>query len=220
MCSLLPRGESVLTMILSALVGLSATCVICAELVERRCVVYLCKPLAMLWVILIALLPPHSGAISYRALLVAGLLCSLGGDILLMLPKDRFLAGLGAFLGAHLFYIAAFVTQAGGLGPWQLILPLALILALVTRWLWPHLGVLRLAVLAYEVVILAMAWRAWVAWAALGTGCALGAAIGAILFVASDLMLAYNRFVRPLRGAPMWILGAYFAAQWLLALSA
>src|SRR5437016_14122422 len=41
--------------------------------------------------------------------LVAALAFSLLGDIFLMLPADLFLAGLAAFLIAHLAYIGAFV---------------------------------------------------------------------------------------------------------------
>jgi uncharacterized membrane protein YhhN len=45
------------------------------------------------------------------------------------------------------------------------------------------------------------------------------AAAGAALFVASDSALAVNRFVRHFRRADALVLGAYFAAQTLIALS-
>jgi len=213
------KRNAMFTSTLSALAWLSAGGAIGAELRGKRRVVYLCKPLTMVGMILLAFLPPHGAAPTYRALIVAGLLCSLGGDVLLMLPTDRFLAGLGAFLCAHILYAVAFCVQTTDLGPWYLAIPFILALALVTRLLWSSLGALKPPVLAYEIVILVMAWRAWLAWATLGAGRALLAAAGATLFVASDVMLAYNRFLRPLRGAPIWILGTYFAAQWLLALS-
>lgn len=207
------------TIVFSMLTGVTATSAISAEVRRHRPALYLCKPLTMVWVILIALLPPHGASPAYRVLIVGGLLASLVGDVLLMLPKDHFLAGLGAFLGAHILYTVAFFVQARSLGPWYLVAPFVLILGFFTRWLWPHLGALQLPVLVYEIVILTMAWRAWVAWTTLGADRALWAAAGATLFVASDVMLAYNRFLRPLKGAPIWILGAYFVAQWLLALS-
>ena len=40
---------------------------------------------------------------------------SLAGDVLLMLPRDQFVAGLSAFLVAHLCYIAGFWTDGPGL---------------------------------------------------------------------------------------------------------
>ncbi len=63
--------------------------------------------------------------------------------------------------------------------------------------------------------------------AALAVGRSLGsmsagtaaAAIGALLFMASDAMLAINRFRRPFRLAQAAVLGCYFAGQLLIALS-
>lgn len=45
------------------------------------------------------------------------------------------------------------------------------------------------------------------------------AAVGAVLFVASDSMIAINRFQGHFRLAELLILVTYFTAQWLIALS-
>jgi alkenylglycerophosphocholine/alkenylglycerophosphoethanolamine hydrolase len=45
------------------------------------------------------------------------------------------------------------------------------------------------------------------------------AAVGALLFVASDSALAWNRFKSEFKSAQAVILATYFAAQWLIALS-
>jgi uncharacterized membrane protein YhhN len=42
---------------------------------------------------------------------------------------------------------------------------------------------------------------------------------GAAFFMASDAVLAFDRFVRPVRRAQMAILATYFVAQTLIALS-
>jgi uncharacterized membrane protein YhhN len=42
-------------------------------------------------------------------------------------------------------------------------------------------------------------------------------AAGALLFMASDSLLAINLFVAPLMLSPLWILSTYFVAQWLIA---
>lgn len=44
------------------------------------------------------------GAYGVSKIFLLALLFSLLGDIFLMLPRERFLAGLGAFLLAHLAY--------------------------------------------------------------------------------------------------------------------
>ncbi|NUP87998.1 MAG: hypothetical protein HUU30_19915, partial [Burkholderiaceae bacterium] len=45
------------------------------------------------------------------------------------------------------------------------------------------------------------------------------AALGGGLFVFSDAMLATNKFMAPLPAATLWVLPAYWAAQWLIASS-
>ena len=78
---------------------------------------------------------------------------------------------------------------------------------------------MRTPVLVYELVIVTMAWRATARWAATREVGALLALVGAILFVVSDSALAINRFVGKYKAAQALILGTYFCAQWLIALS-
>jgi uncharacterized membrane protein YhhN len=151
------------------------------------------------------------------ALLWAGLVFSLFGDVFLMLPRDRFVPGLVSFLVAHLLYVAAF--RQGGVGfRWMLALPYALYAAVLLRVLLPRVGALKIPVLVYALVLTAMAWIAAERAAAGLPGGSL-AAIGAALFVVSDSALALNRFVRPFRGAQPLVLSTYYAAQTLIALS-
>jgi uncharacterized membrane protein YhhN len=42
-------------------------------------------------------------------------------------------------------------------------------------------------------------------------------ALGGALFVASDALLATNKFAAPLPAASLWILATYWAAQWCIA---
>jgi len=48
----------------------------------------------------------------YGMLLLAGLVCSLAGDVFLMLPEDRFIPGLASFLAAQICYAIAFWSDA------------------------------------------------------------------------------------------------------------
>jgi uncharacterized membrane protein YhhN len=73
---------------------------------------YLCKPGVLVALIATALaLHPAPDAGARRVWFVAALVCSLAGDVLLMLPTDRFVAGLAAFLVGHLCYVAGFWTR-------------------------------------------------------------------------------------------------------------
>ena len=71
--------------------------------------VYLFKPITTTLLVAIAAWSPGAPGRLYRPLVVTGLLCSLAGDVFLMLPGDRFVAGLASFLAAHVCYISAFV---------------------------------------------------------------------------------------------------------------
>lgn len=142
-------------------------------------------------------------------LLLAALLLSLLGDALLISgAKPMFLAGLGAFLLAHVAYAAAFLGRAA-LPLWPLP-PLAVGVWLTLRWLWPHLGSMKGAVVAYCAVIAVMV--------AAAMGVSSGAVrVGAVLFFLSDLLVARDRFVAPGFGNRLVGLPLYYAAQLLLA---
>jgi uncharacterized membrane protein YhhN len=209
-----------MTVILSLLVLASALLTIRAEYKGARRQVYVFKPLTVVLVILIAL-QTKSAVTSplYKQLVVAGLVCSLAGDVFLMLPRERFVAGLVCFLAAHVCYIAAFTAGGGrtfslwGAGV------LALYGALMLRLLWPRLGRLKAPVTVYVATILLMAWQALNRWMMVGDGGSASALAGALLFFASDSALAWNRFRAEFKSAQGFVLGTYFAAQSLIALS-
>jgi uncharacterized membrane protein YhhN len=185
----------------------------------QRWQAYVFKPLATLLVLALALAQPTS-APAYLWALVGGLVFSTAGDVFLMLPRERFVAGLASFLIAHLFYIFAFsIGVPFGTAP-LLWLPFftagAVVVAVVWRGLAPAL---RGAVIAYVVVIAAMAGQALGRWHALGGDAALSVALGAALFVVSDSLLAINRFRAPFRAERALTLGSYWMAQILIALS-
>ena len=184
---------------------------------QRR--VYIFKPLTTSLIIVFALLiiPPVSG--TYKALILAGLCFSLAGDVFLMLPDDRFVAGLVSFLIAHLLYIAAFVSLGGfQLDGFAFLIYFAYGTVMLSR-LWPGLGSLRLPVLLYMAVILVMGWQALALWRTAPSVGALSVAIGAALFVLSDSVLAYDRFRRPFPAERAVVLSTYYVAQALIAVS-
>jgi uncharacterized membrane protein YhhN len=174
------------------------------------------KPLATLAVIAYAAQRGHD-APQARRWVLAGLALSLAGDIALLWPQQGFLPGLVAFLLAHLAYLGAF-TRVERLA--ARVLPFVVYAAVaggILALLWPGVpGALRVPVVAYVVCLAAMAAQAAVLWRC---GAPRGAvlAAGGALFVASDALLATNRFMAPLPAASLWILATYWAAQWCIA---
>jgi uncharacterized membrane protein YhhN len=207
-------------LVLVAAAAASAGLTIWADSKGRVTLVYVFKPLATALIIVLALIGRHTAGPYYETFILAGLACSLGGDILMMLRKKRFLGGLTAFLAAHAFYIAAFASRLHGPLSIGLVVPFAVYLGFMVGVLGKHLGRMRIPVFIYMAVIMAMATLAAQRYFQTAEAGALAAFGGSILFVASDTFLAANRFVRPFRGAQVFILSTYFAAQLLIALSA
>ena len=180
----------------------------------NRALEYVCKPLTLIMLLGTALaLDPRSDA--QRWAFVAALVGSLSGDVLLMI--DRFLPGLIAFFFAHVAYIVG--LRVGQVEYRPLLLSALVVfvaIAFVGRRILaavreraPELGT---PVSAYIAVIAVMVASA------LASGNPL-AATGAVLFMASDTLIAWNRFVTPLGWAPITIIVTYHLGQTGLVLS-
>ena len=204
---------------LAVSVVISALITIRAAYSPRRRWFYLFKPLTTILILLMALASPILAGNSYAFWVVIALAFSLGGDIALMLPEERFIWGLVSFLVAHLCFILAFTLRAGFReSPW-LSLPFVIAAIVILTQIAPRARRLRWPVTVYGLALLAMAWRAWAAWSILGSRPAFLAALGALLFVISDTSLGVNRFVRRFRWAQVVVLSTYYAAQALIAWS-
>jgi len=181
--------------------------------------IYIFKPLTMICIILIAVLNARRKLALYGIMIIAGLLCSLVGDIFLMLPAELFIAGLISFLVAHLFYIVAFIYGRPFQFSFWYLLPFLVYGVFIFIGLAPTLGKLKIPVLAYIIIILIMGWQAGERWRQLRHYTALLAFIGALLFIISDTVLAYNKFYEHLEFGRALNLGTYFLAQGLIAWS-
>jgi uncharacterized membrane protein YhhN len=182
------------------------------------------KPLTTLLIIVFAWRRAGSTVLQ-RRLIRIGLLLSLAGDVFLLWPKEGFLPGLVAFLLAHLAYIGAFCVPVRLAAKPLGFVAYAGIATLVLAWLWPGIAApLRAPVVAYVVCLATMAaqglawWRVSVERDAAGEApLARLAALGGLLFMVSDSLLAINKFALALPLASLWILATYWLAQWCIA---
>jgi len=177
---------------------------------DRARTEYWAKPMVMVLLIVAVVLDGgFDGTVT--ALVAVAFGWSLVGDVVLMLPGWPFEGGLSAFLVAHLCTIAAFLVA--GLEPGLLVVGVVLVggaaLALappVVRAAAAHATVLGWAVAAYIVVLGAMS--------ALGVGVGHWATIaGGLLFLASDALLGWGRFVGPAPGDRVAVHVTYHLAQ-------
>ena len=138
--------------------AVAVTALVASDCFDYRPGRYLGKPIAALafvWMA-ISLGAPDT---PYGSWLLAGLLCCLAGDLLLMPDSERcFLAGLVAFLCGHLLYGAAFLhlpRHFAGLAASAI--PAVLLLVFVARWLLPRVPArMQWPVGAYTLVITGM----------------------------------------------------------------
>ncbi|MGE7588719.1 lysoplasmalogenase [Peribacillus sp. NPDC101480] len=148
----------------------------------------------------------------YQSLIFLGLFfCMLGDGLLIW-----FVIGLSAFLIGHLFYITAF------LGLWNFswlrfatIVPISIYSTWISREIVHSLiergeHNLIIPVICYVTVISLMGWAAFM------TGNT-AAIIGGVLFVISDSILSWNKFIDDVAYSGPMIMLTYYAAQFCIA---
>lgn len=155
-----------------------------------------------------------------------GILISLAGDVLLLISLDRlFLAGLVAFLLAHIAYLVGFNIPIPGPSAWGFIL--AIIIGLGSTRVMRRIVVplaskgqarMQTPVIIYSAVISlmllsAMLKMADVTWS---TNAAVLVGVGAFLFYLSDIILAWHKFVAPIQNGRIYNIGAYHLGQIML----
>lgn len=147
-------------------------------------------------------------------LLAIALGLSAVGDACLAQDEKWLRPGIAAFAGAHVAYVALFLISGGGLGL-DVARLMAQIMILVAAgafavWLWPDLGAMRAPVGLYLGIITVMTV------AAIGLPASLAlAGIGAVLFFASDGILAAEMFrLKPNAPARAWTPYAVWALYW------
>jgi uncharacterized membrane protein YhhN len=175
------------------------------------------KPLvvAMLIVATLTLTPE---AENQRMLFAAALGLSLVGDVALLAPPRWFGAGLAAFLGAHLLYVAGLLGEPGTSG-----LPMFGILIVTFGGVLVGVPIaagaarrrgrwLAMAVVAYLATVSGTVVAA-------DASADAAARIGALALYASDAVLGWNRFVRPIRHGRFLTRVPYHAGQALMVVS-
>jgi uncharacterized membrane protein YhhN len=164
----------------------------------------------------------HKIAEGFNKWIVAALIFSLLGDVLLMFQDNNslfFILGLSAFLLAHIFYIVYFhqvrVKENIKSNVWLVVI-VVVYYAVLIAFLFPYLGDMTLPVCIYGIVISFMfmlAMHMLFIKNKPGGGWMMA---GALLFVISDSILAINKFYQPFRIADILIMLTYGFAQFYI----
>lgn len=157
-----------------------------------------------------------------KILTLIALIFSLAGDVLLMFDDQLpvfFIAGLVAFLLAHVFYIVIFWSERNSkINPFGFIVILAMYTIGLFYLLITNLGDLLIPVVFYVIVILMMAVTAFLRQKKVSKISFIFVFLGAILFVISDSILAVNKFYLPIRFSNISIMLTYALAQYFIVL--
>jgi len=192
--------------------------------------IYITKPTVILlllaWIWINADVPMLMLGINTSSILwfILGLVFCLGGDIFLMLPERFFLPGLISFLLGHIFYIVGFNHVIPPAGSAVAAMVIGVILILFSGWVYIKLARgmqqtgktrMRIPVLVYTIVIALMLYSALLSlfdenWSRLPAAIV---SVGALLFLISDIMNAWVRFVGPITNHRLWVMSSYHLAQ-------
>lgn len=145
--------------------------------------------------------------------ILTALIFALLGDIFLMFDAPLFFQlGLGAFLVMQLCYTSYFSQQKKEMNSlkWGIVGGVVLIALLFNLFYHSSFGALKWPVLFYTLAITAM-----VVTAIRQTGSSL-LFYGALLFMVSDLSLAYHKFVASIPMSGVLVMLTYALAQWFI----
>lgn len=165
----------------------------------------------------------------FNRLIFAGLLFSLFGDCFLVFANVDvffFLYGLLAFLLVHIVYAAAFFRdfknnpQSSKLYGHLMLFFMGVFSMSYYSWIRDYLNNFRIPVLVYIFVISIMAILAAYRYKRVNLLSFRLIYWGAIFFVISDSVLAYNKFVEPFSHAGVLIISTYMIAQYMITMGA
>ena len=158
-----------------------------------------------------------------KKILITALTFSWIGDVILLFANKGeiyFILGLVAFLLSHIFYSVLFNKQANsktisnklsfGAGIGLIIVYFSIMMGT----LGPKLGSLTLPVVVYAIVISTMlffALKGSFQWNTIPYHTVL---VGAVFFISSDSILAFNKFYQPIPQASFLIMTTYLLAQY------
>jgi uncharacterized membrane protein YhhN len=158
--------------------------------------------------------------------LVAAIACGWLGDIFLMIPDPQktrryFKPGLVAFLLGHILYIAVFASYlpCASIVPawgWSFLAVYAAAGAAGCRLIAPRAGKMLPAIIVYIIIIVLMGASTVLPLGSVNIAGAVTVMAGAFIFMISDTINAYNRFVREIPCERLYTMGSYLGGQFLL----
>ena len=183
---------------------------------EKRILLYVFKPLIIPVLALVYIISIQKR----NNLYLAALFFSFLGDVFLLYSTELyFMLGLSSFLITHLFYIAILKREIKSFTTKKLIsaaLPFITIFILLISLLYKNLEALLLPVIIYGITICAFGTISLYTYFEKKSNRTLMVVVGAVIFIASDSIIALNKFYESQSIYPIAIMVTYVFAQYLI----
>jgi uncharacterized membrane protein YhhN len=190
---------------------------------------FLVKAILIPFLILIFIINIRPVIMTSRWILFFALFFSWAGDVVLELPimpgltqqnEILFMIGLLCFMMTHILYFSLFLITPGrnytGNKFFLFLLLVIIYGAGLLYYLMDDLGEMRIPVIVYTIVLLAMLAAAISRYKKVSSDSYILVVTGAVLFVLSDSFLAINKFSHPFKGSSALIMSTYLTGQFLI----
>ncbi|WP_421507495.1 lysoplasmalogenase [Erwinia rhapontici] len=172
------------------------------------------KPVTMLLLLAWAWQAPVLATTDYLILL--GVLATLVGDALTLLPTKRMLYAIGAFFLSHLLYTLYFASQMTLSVFWPIPLVLLIIGGVVLATIWSRLEELRWPICTFFGMALLMVWLATERYFVLPSEDAFTLMAGAILLLLGNIVWLVSHYRRRFSADSAIIAACYFGGHFMI----
>lgn len=186
-----------------------------AVITENKTVEMIFKPLLMTSLAVVYLVSVKKPSFW----LLSALFFSFWGDVFLLDKTNFFVFGLGAFLVAHIIYIKITTSFLHNDSAKRIItsaIPFLLLFAGLLGLVFNNLGEMLLPVIVYGITISTFGTAALLHYRQQKTIASSWLLLGAILFIASDSLIALNNFYSSKRLYDIAIIVLYAVSQYLI----
>lgn len=172
------------------------------------------KPVTMLLLLAWAWQAPVLNTSDYLILL--GLLATLAGDTLTLLPQQRLMYAIGAFFLSHLLYTISFASHMTFSFFWPIPLAILIIGLLLIATLWTRLEELRWPVCTFIGMTLVMLWLAAEQYYFNPTAYSFTLLAGSLFLLLTNAVWFFSHYRRRFAADRAIVAACYFAGHFLI----
>lgn len=172
------------------------------------------KPVTLLLLLAWAWQAPVLSATDY--LILFGLLATLVGDALMLLPERRMLYAIGAFFLSHLLYTICFASHMTLTFFWPIPLTVLIIGALLIATIWTKLAELRWPVCTFIGMTLLMVWLTTEQYFFRPTDYAFSLMVGSSLLLLANIVWLISHYRRRFSADSAITAACYFAGHFMI----